>query len=64
MTRRMLEPFVAAGSAVCARCRRPIEPGEPWDLGHSEQDPLAYSGPEHRSCNRGAPNRNVTSRVW
>lgn len=51
--RRMVAPSVAAGLASCARCGRPIGPGEPWDLGHTE-DRSAWSGPEHRSCNRSA----------
>jgi hypothetical protein len=46
---------VAAGQATCARCGKLIGPDEPWDLGHAEGGgPNAYSGPEHRKCNRGA----------
>jgi hypothetical protein len=61
--RRALAPLVAAGGVNCARCGEPIEPGTPWDLGHTD-DGLGYSGPEHARCNRGAPHRNVTSREW
>jgi hypothetical protein len=63
-TRRMLAPFVAAGLAECARCREPIAPGEPWDLGHDDLNPELHTGPEHAHCNRGAPHRNQTSREW
>jgi hypothetical protein len=64
LTRKLLVPLVASGRAVCARCHRPIEPGDLWDLGHSDHDPNVHTGPEHARCNRGAPHRNVTSRVW
>jgi hypothetical protein len=47
---------VEAGAAVCWRCRRPIHPREPWDLGHADGPGAkilrAYRGPEHRACNR------------
>ena len=64
LTRQLLAPFVASGLARCVRCQLPIVPGEPWDLGHDDRNPRAHAGPEHRACNRGAPNRNQTSRVW
>ena len=63
-TRALLAPLVAAGLAECVRCGEPIEAGEPWDLGHDDYDPRVHAGPEHPSCNRGAPHRNVTSRAW
>ena len=44
--RKQLAPMVAAGLAVCARCLRPITPGEPWDLDH-RPDRRGYLGPSH-----------------
>jgi hypothetical protein len=61
--RRLLTPFVDTGMATCARCGKRIEAGEAWDLGHSD-DRSRYSGPEHMTCNRGAPNRLNVSRQW
>jgi hypothetical protein len=55
--RRRWRPRVDAGLVDCARCRQPIEPGRPWDLGHNE-DRTGWSGPEHRHCNREAGGRN------
>lgn len=49
--------LVASGRAICWRCGNPIPPGAPWDLGHDDNDRTRYRGPEHQSCNRGAPNR-------
>ncbi len=52
---------VASGGAVCARCHKPIRPGEPWDLDHDDTDPLQrrYLGPSHRGCNRAEPFRRL-----
>jgi hypothetical protein len=52
--RERMRRMVEAGGAACARCGRPILPGEPWDAGHVDGDPNVYSGPEHRSCNRAS----------
>ena len=51
--RERWRPIVDAGRAVCARCKQPIEPGRPWDMGHTD-DRTAWTGPEHRACNRKA----------
>lgn len=37
----------------CARCGKPLTDPAAIDLGHTE-DRAAYTGLEHRSCNRGA----------
>lgn len=50
--RRRLEPLVASGLAVCARCGEPIEAGAAWDLDHSD-DRSGYLAPSHLKCNRG-----------
>jgi hypothetical protein len=68
-TRRRLAPVVASGLVRCARgaaCRRAelidgelvgglILPREPWHLGHPDGE--STGGPEHVSCNTGAPSR-------
>lgn len=51
--RKRWVPKVDAGLVNCARCREPIEPGRPWDLGHDDTR-KAWTGPEHRTCNRRA----------
>jgi hypothetical protein len=48
---------VDAGLVDCARCGKPIEPGRPWDMGHTE-DRTGWTGPEHVTCNRTAGGRN------
>lgn len=56
---------VATGLVRCARgaaCRFAegelggfIRPGALWDLGHADGE--SVGGPEHRECNRSAPQR-------
>ncbi len=56
---------VASGSVLCARgaaCKFAeegvgglIRHGQLWDLGHADGESIG--GPEHRECNRGAPQR-------
>ena len=56
--RRALAPIVAAGRATCWRCGLPIQPGDPWDLGHDDHDRAITRGPEHaNTCNRSAAGR-------
>lgn len=54
--RKKWKPQVEAGLVDCARCGTRIQPGQPWDLGHTD-DRSAYSGPECRTCNRSAGGR-------
>lgn len=57
-TRADWVPRVAAGTVTCWRCDQPIQPGEPWDLGHDDADRTITRGPEHaRRCNRAAAGR-------
>jgi hypothetical protein len=62
--RKLWKPKVAAGVVECARCHRPILPGEPWDLGHVDGSKTVYSGPEHRRCNRATSRHRRQSREW
>lgn len=46
---------VRRGGVVCWRCGWPIEPDEPFDLGHDDHGgPRDYIGPEHVYCSRSA----------
>ena len=46
--------LVEAGQATCWRCGKPIKAGEPFDLGHDDDDRSIIRGPEHVFCNRSA----------
>ena len=64
--RRQAARLVASGMAICGRCGQPINPGEPWDLGHADNDKSRYTGPEHRHENRATAGRRLrrVSRRW
>lgn len=61
--RREWTPKVATGTIRCANpdCRRLIQPGERWDLGHTP-DRRGYRGPEHERCNRSEGGRAAHQR--
>lgn len=46
--------LVEAGQATCWRCGQAIKAGEPFDLGHDDEDRSIIRGPEHVFCNRSA----------
>lgn len=58
------KPIVDAGGVHCHHLPECLEqdtliyPGSRWDLGHRDDDPTQYTGPEHPRCNRG------TTRIW
>lgn len=45
---------------ACWRCGTPIDPTR-WDLGHDDDNPNEYRGPECRPCNRGAGARKANA---
>lgn len=59
--RKQIAPDVDAGRANCWRCGLPIAKGQPWDLGHDDEDRSKYRGPEHVACNRATAGRQQTS---
>lgn len=57
-------PLVAKGNVACRRgqeCKHYpdtlIHRGQPWDLGHPDDECPLPTAPEHRGCNRSAPGR-------
>lgn len=62
--RKQWQARIDAGETVhCHHLPACLEPdtritGRKWDLGHRDDDPTQYTGPEHRRCNRG------TTRIW
>jgi len=51
--RQHWSPRVAMGAVHCARCSRPILPGQPWHLDHDDTR-IGYIGPSHAYCNLAA----------
>jgi hypothetical protein len=60
--RKLWIPRVERGEVVCPRCEQLIVPGEPWDLGHDDEDRRIYAGPEHERCNRATAGRGPAAR--
>ena len=58
--RKQIAPQVNAGTVKCWRCGLLIKRGEPWDLGHHDDDRSRYAGPEHAACNRATAGRHQT----
>ena len=52
-------PKVATGAVTCWRCGDPITRGEPWHLGHDDNDRTTYRGPEHELCNLSAAGKSA-----
>jgi hypothetical protein len=62
--RRQFAQRIERGEEIlCPRCNQVIGPDQRWDLGHDDYHP-EIERPEHRECNRAAPNRLFTSREW
>jgi hypothetical protein len=52
--RKAAKALVDAGGVNCCRCGKPIPPGAPFDLDHSDEDRTKYQGVSHPACNRAA----------
>jgi 5-methylcytosine-specific restriction endonuclease McrA len=60
--RRLLQPTIDSGVAVCSKCGGIIHPGQLWDVDHiisRDRAPHLLARPDnwttaHRSCNRSA----------
>ena len=48
---------VDPGLGYCWRCGKWLNPAEPWELGHADEDRSKYMGPECRKCNRATAGR-------
>ena len=61
--REFVRRFELGEIIPCFRCGGDLDYDSDWELDHDDHD-LTKSYPSHRSCNRAAPHRNVTSREW
>lgn len=50
---------IAQGGIICARCPKPVLPGQPWHLDHDDNDRTKYLGPAHARCNLAAAGRKA-----
>jgi len=57
--RASLAEVVARGDVPCARCGKPILPGDQWALDHDDEDRAQYLGPSHKRCNDSAGGKNA-----
>lgn len=57
--RTLARQQVDQGGVTCWRCRQPINPGEPFDLGHDDNNRDIIRGPEHPKCNRATNTRRA-----
>jgi hypothetical protein len=56
-------PKVARLEVTCWRCGEMIGIGQPWHLGHDDDDRTQYRGPEHAWCNLGEAGRR-SPMIW
>jgi len=61
--REFVRRFERGEIIPCFRCGGDLDYDSDWELDHDDRDP-ARSFPSHKSCNRAAPHRTVTSREW
>lgn len=50
-------PIVMRGGVLCRRCQQPLDPDQPFDLGHDDTDRTLPAAPEHTTCNRATAGR-------
>ena len=48
---RWARAMAGGATPTCNKCGKPITNNDDWDLGHTDNR-QAWTGPEHRSCNR------------
>lgn len=58
-TRAWWKPRVEAGIVDCWRCGVRLQPSEPFDLGHDDDNREIIRGPEHPRCNRSAAGKSA-----
>ena len=58
LKRAEYQKVVDAGAGECWRCGQPVNPGDPWQLGHDDHDRTQYRGIECIPCNESTGGRN------